>query len=130
MLVAKQRLPCMAMLILGSGAPVTLFGFPDVKLPAWFVKYDWGVSIRYFTTKLFSQDGALGLTTKDRCAITIDDLNYLRFRRNLDIIFPDDLLCGCHGKPRVQLARERRGLPLQNGNVIFKPHTTQTPPNT
>jgi hypothetical protein len=28
---------------LGSDAPVTLFGFPDVKLPAWFVKYDWGL---------------------------------------------------------------------------------------
>ncbi len=56
---------------LGSGAPVTLFGFSDVKLPAWFLKYDWGVSIRYFTTKLFFQDRALGLTTKDRSTYTI-----------------------------------------------------------
>ncbi|KHD10830.1 hypothetical protein PN36_16885 [Candidatus Thiomargarita nelsonii] len=56
---------------LGSGAPVTLFGFPDVKLPAWFLQYDWGVSIRYFTTKLFSQNWALGLTTKDRTTYSI-----------------------------------------------------------
>ena len=50
---------------LGRGAPVTLFGNPDVKLPAWFLQYDWGVSIRYFTTKLFCQHWTLGLTIKD-----------------------------------------------------------------
>lgn len=58
-------------LALGSGAPVTIFGLPDVKLPAWFIKHDWGVPIRHFTTKLFSQNGALGLTKKDLSTYTI-----------------------------------------------------------
>lgn len=50
---------------LGNSAPVTIFGVPNVKLPTWFVQYDWNVLIRYFTTKIFSQDSTLGLTTKE-----------------------------------------------------------------
>jgi len=49
---------------LGFGAPVSLFGQPDVKLPAWFRSYNWGVDIGYFTTNLFSDETNLGLTTK------------------------------------------------------------------
>jgi hypothetical protein len=56
---------------LGEGAPVSLFGLPDIKPPAWFLKYDWGVLIRYFTTNLFSENGVLGLTTKDKSSYSI-----------------------------------------------------------
>jgi hypothetical protein len=52
---------------LGTGMPISLFGSPDVKLPAWFRNgHDWGIEIGYFTTNLFSQEFSIGLTKKNR----------------------------------------------------------------
>ncbi len=50
---------------LGKGATVTLFGLPDVKLPAWFKQYRWGVRVRYTTTTLFAGIANRGLTKKE-----------------------------------------------------------------
>ena len=50
---------------MGKGTTVSLFGPPDVKLPAWFKQYHWGVKVRYTTTNLFSGEADQGLTTKD-----------------------------------------------------------------
>ncbi len=33
-----------------------LFGEEKLRLPRWFKSYDWGVQIKYFSTKLFSSD--------------------------------------------------------------------------
>ncbi len=50
---------------LGESATVSLFGLPDVKLPAWFEQYRWGVKVRYITTNLFIGDANQGLTKKE-----------------------------------------------------------------
>lgn len=50
---------------LGKGAAVSLFGLPDIKLPAWFTRYRWGTKIRYTTTSLFAGDPAVGLTKQE-----------------------------------------------------------------
>src|SRR3989344_7890141 len=50
---------------LGKGTTVSLFGLPDVKLPAWFKQYRWGVKVRYITTNLFSGEANQGLTKKE-----------------------------------------------------------------
>jgi hypothetical protein len=50
---------------LGKGTAVSLFGLPDVKLPAWFRQYRWGTRIRYTTTSLFAGDPAMGLTKQE-----------------------------------------------------------------
>jgi len=39
---------------MGKGATVSLFGLPNVKVPAWFRRYRWGVKVRYTTTNLFA----------------------------------------------------------------------------
>lgn len=49
---------------LGKGRVVTLFGTPGTRLPTWFRRYDWGVKLRYVTTKLFADAPDAGLTTK------------------------------------------------------------------
>lgn len=51
-------------LSMGKGTTVSLFGPPDVKLPAWFRQYRWGVEVRYTTTNLFSGEADQGLTKK------------------------------------------------------------------
>ncbi len=38
---------------LRKGGSVSLFGAPGTRLPAWFRRHDWGVKLRYTTTKLF-----------------------------------------------------------------------------
>jgi len=48
-------------LALGEDRVVTLFGVPDEKLPAWFVKAPWQIRLIYASTNLFS-DHKLGLT--------------------------------------------------------------------
>jgi len=50
---------------MGKGTTVALFGLPDVKLPAWFKQYHWGIKVRYTTTNLFSGGSDQGLTKKD-----------------------------------------------------------------
>jgi hypothetical protein len=50
---------------MGKGTTVSLFGPPDMKLPAWFKQYRWGVKVRYTTTNLFSGQADQGLTKKD-----------------------------------------------------------------
>src|SRR5712692_8526769 len=50
---------------LGESAMVSLFGLPDVKLPAWFEQYRWGVKVRYITTNLFVGEANQGLTKKE-----------------------------------------------------------------
>lgn len=49
----------------GKGAAVSLFGTPGTRLPAWFQRYDWGVKLRYTTTRLFADATDDGLTQKD-----------------------------------------------------------------
>ena len=48
-----------------KGAVVALFGTPGTRLPAWFQQYDWGVELRYITTRLFDDAMNTGLTQKD-----------------------------------------------------------------
>lgn len=50
---------------MGKGGSVSLFGAPGTRLPAWFRQYDWGVALRYSTTKLFADDPDAGLTKKE-----------------------------------------------------------------
>lgn len=50
---------------LGKGATVSLFGLPNVKLPAWFKDYRWEVKIRYTATNLFAGEENQGLTSKE-----------------------------------------------------------------
>ena len=47
---------------LGKGTTVSLFGLPNVKLPAWFKEYRWDVKIRYTATSLFAGEANQGLT--------------------------------------------------------------------
>jgi Transcriptional regulator, AbiEi antitoxin N-terminal domain/Transcriptional regulator, AbiEi antitoxin, Type IV TA system len=50
---------------LGKGTTVSLFGLPNVKLPAWFKQYRWDVKIRYTATSLFASEANQGLTKKE-----------------------------------------------------------------
>ena len=50
---------------LGKGSTVSLFGPPDIKLPAWFKQHRWGVKVRYTTTNLFAGQAEQGLTKKE-----------------------------------------------------------------
>jgi hypothetical protein len=50
---------------MGKGTTVSLFGPPDVKLPAWFKQYRWDIKVRYTTTNLFAGEADQGLTKKD-----------------------------------------------------------------
>lgn len=58
---------------LGKDGTVSLFGAPGTRLPAWFRQHDWGVELRYSTTKLFADDPDAGLTKKEqgKFAITV-----------------------------------------------------------
>jgi hypothetical protein len=56
---------------LGKGAVVVLFGTPGTRLPAWFQQYDWGVELRYITTRLFDDAVNAGLTQKDLGAYAV-----------------------------------------------------------
>jgi len=50
---------------LGKGTTVSLFGLPNVKLPAWFKEHRWDVKIRYTATNLFAGEANQGLTKKE-----------------------------------------------------------------
>ena len=50
---------------MGKGTMVSLFGLPNVKLPAWFKQYRWGIKLRYTTTNLFAGEADRGLTKKE-----------------------------------------------------------------
>src|SRR5712691_11882401 len=56
---------------LGKGAIVALFGTPGTRLPAWFQQYDWGVELRYITTRHFGDAMDAGLTQKDLGAYAV-----------------------------------------------------------
>ena len=56
---------------MGKGGDVSLFGGPGTRLPAWFRQYDWGVALRYTTTKLFADEPNAGLTNKELAAYTM-----------------------------------------------------------
>ncbi len=56
---------------MGKGGNVSLFGSPGTRLPAWFRQYDWGVALRYTTTKLFADEPDAGLTRKELATYTI-----------------------------------------------------------
>jgi len=49
---------------LGKGAPVTLFGSAGVRLPGWFRRHAWGVSLCYVATRMFLDDPDMGLADK------------------------------------------------------------------
>jgi hypothetical protein len=50
---------------MGKDKVVSLFGLPDIKLPAWFKQYRWSIKVRYTTTNLFAGEADQGLTKKD-----------------------------------------------------------------
>ena len=50
---------------MGKDTTVSLFGLPNVKLPAWFKQYHWGIRVRYTTTNLFAGEADQGLTRKN-----------------------------------------------------------------
>lgn len=50
---------------MGKDVTISLFGAPNVKLPAWFKRYRWGVKVRYTTTNLFADQMGKGFTKKD-----------------------------------------------------------------
>jgi hypothetical protein len=52
-------------LAVGTGAPVTLFGAPQEKLPGWFRQRDWGARVRYTATSLLPRSSERGLTQRD-----------------------------------------------------------------
>jgi len=56
---------------MGKGGSVSLFGSPGTRLPAWFRQYDWGVALRYTTTKLFADDPKAGLSKKELASYAI-----------------------------------------------------------
>lgn len=58
-------------LAMGKGGIVSLFGSPGTRLPTWFRQHDWGVELRYTTTKLFADDPNAGLTKKELAAYAI-----------------------------------------------------------
>jgi len=58
-------------LAMGKGGSITLFGSSGTRLPAWFRQYDWGVELRYTTTKLFADDPKAGLTKKELATYAI-----------------------------------------------------------
>lgn len=49
----------------GKSGILSLFGLPGTRLPAWFQKCDWGVTLRYTTVRLFPGNLDIGLTQKD-----------------------------------------------------------------
>ncbi|MBI4209598.1 MAG: type IV toxin-antitoxin system AbiEi family antitoxin [Deltaproteobacteria bacterium] len=50
---------------------VTLFGAPCVKLPRWFIMYNWGTDIHYVALRLFDPNIRRGFTTEDLGTYTI-----------------------------------------------------------
>ncbi|MDA8365130.1 MAG: type IV toxin-antitoxin system AbiEi family antitoxin domain-containing protein [Gammaproteobacteria bacterium] len=59
------------LLPLGKGGTVLLFGAPGTRLPTWFRQDDWGLELRYSTTKLFADDPDAGLTKKELATYAI-----------------------------------------------------------
>jgi len=49
---------------LGKGGAVTLFGSPGVRLPGWFLRHAWGVTLCYATTRMFLDAPDMGFTDK------------------------------------------------------------------
>ena len=55
----------------GKGHYLYLFGCPNQKLPAWFLKHDWGRRIAYKMPRLFTSEAELGLTNQNFFAFDI-----------------------------------------------------------
>lgn len=60
-------------LALGEDRVVTLFGAPNEKLPAWFIKVPWQIQLVYVNTNLFGDNRSLGLSESkgDRFTVTL-----------------------------------------------------------
>ncbi len=57
---------------LGKGQQIYLFGAPDAKLPIWFKKHDWGVTIEHVRSLFLSNEGEqIGLTEVSHGAFSI-----------------------------------------------------------
>jgi len=56
---------------LGKGSTVFLFGPSETKLPAWFTQYQWGLNIRFASTRLFADEATVWHTTRDMGAFSI-----------------------------------------------------------
>jgi hypothetical protein len=56
---------------LGKGSTVFLFGPSETKLPAWFMRYRWGLNIRFASTRIFTDEASVGLTTRDMGAFSV-----------------------------------------------------------
>ncbi len=56
---------------IGKNETISLFGSPNVKLPAWFRRHRWGVKVRYTTTNLFASQTEQSLTKKDMVSYSI-----------------------------------------------------------
>ena len=49
---------------MGKGGTVTLFGPPGVRLPSWFLQYDWQGKVYHAMTKILPYENNMGLTPK------------------------------------------------------------------
>lgn len=56
---------------LGKGWPLTLFGRPGTKLPAWFLGQDWDVRLRFVISSLFESIPETALTESSRGTFSI-----------------------------------------------------------
>src|SRR3989344_1278115 len=56
---------------MGKGITATLFGPPGIRLPAWFLQYDWKVKVYHAMTKVLPYKEDLGLTRKEMGAYSI-----------------------------------------------------------
>lgn len=50
---------------------ITLFGPPGIRMPSWFLKYDWQVNVCHVMTKMLLYEDDLGLTQKEMGAFSI-----------------------------------------------------------
>ena len=98
---------------MGKGITVSLFGPPDVKLPAWFKQYRWGVKVRYTTTNLFSGQADQGLTKKDLGSYSIKVS--APERAMMEVLY---------GVPQVDSYEEARL--LMEGLTTLRPRVVQT----
>ncbi|MCE7054730.1 type IV toxin-antitoxin system AbiEi family antitoxin [Algoriphagus sp. AGSA1] len=55
---------------------ITLFGGGEEKLPAWFLKYNWGVNVNYFSSSFLPS--SIGLQTVEQGAFSLSISNPVR----------------------------------------------------
>ena len=98
---------------MGKGSVASLFGLPNVKLPAWFKQYRWGVKVRYTATNLFVGEAGRGLSKKDMGPYSI---KMSAPERAMMEVF--------YGVPQVDSYEEARL--LMEGLTTLRPRVVQT----